>query len=111
MAATGPPPEGPWCTAATDTKIAGSPVTAAATPPTHALMARCQCTSLSSSMMLRRPCTRPVGSASHFMNTFTSCPSRSLRRGLSGSISPAERIASQIPSWSMASRITLWPIR
>ena len=42
MAATGPPPDGPWCTAATDTNTAGSPVTDAATPPTVALICRCQ---------------------------------------------------------------------
>jgi hypothetical protein len=57
IAATGPPPEGPWCTAATDTKTAGSPVTDAATPPTVALIWRCQKTSESSSMALRRPRT------------------------------------------------------
>ena len=57
IAATGPPPEGPWCTAATDTKTAGSPVTDAATPPTVALICRCQKTSESSSIALRRPRT------------------------------------------------------
>ena len=45
MAMTGPPPDRPWWTAATDTKTAGSPVTDATTPPTHDLICRCQCTS------------------------------------------------------------------
>jgi len=34
MAMTGPPPCGPWCMASTETKTAGSPIAAAATPPT-----------------------------------------------------------------------------
>ena len=34
MAMTGPPPCGPWCIASTETKTAGSPIAAAATPPT-----------------------------------------------------------------------------
>ena len=63
MATTGPPPGGPWWAAETDTKMAGSPVTAAATPPTHAFIWRCQWTSESSSMMLRLPRTWPEGSA------------------------------------------------
>src|SRR5262249_52550998 len=50
MAATGPPPSGPWCAAETETKTAGSPVTAAVTPPTAALIWRCQWTSESSSI-------------------------------------------------------------
>ena len=33
IAATGPPPCGPWCIASTETKTAGSPIAAAATPP------------------------------------------------------------------------------
>lgn len=38
IAATGPPPSGPWWAAETETKTAGSPVTAAVTPPTQALI-------------------------------------------------------------------------
>src|SRR3546814_5180037 len=38
IAATGPPPSGPWWAAETETKTAGSPVTAAVTPPTAALI-------------------------------------------------------------------------
>ena len=57
IAATGPPPSGPWWAAETETKTAGSPVTAAVTPPTAALIWRCQCTSESSSIALRRPRT------------------------------------------------------
>ena len=40
MAMTGPPPCGPWCIASTDTNTAGSPIAAAATPPTAALLCR-----------------------------------------------------------------------
>ena len=36
MAITGPPPCGPWCIASTETNTAGSPIAAAATPPTAA---------------------------------------------------------------------------
>ena len=39
IAATGPPPSGPWCAADTDTKTAGSPVTEAVTPPFRLLNA------------------------------------------------------------------------
>ena len=60
MAATGPPPSGPWWAAETETNTAGSPVTAAVTPPTQALIWRCQCTSESSSIALRRPRTCAV---------------------------------------------------
>ena len=40
MAITGPPPCGPWCIASTETNTAGSPIAAAATPPTAALECR-----------------------------------------------------------------------
>ncbi len=62
-------------------------------------------------MMLRRPRTRPDGSASHFMNTLTSRPSRSDGCGRSGSASPASLMASQMPSASSASFMTLCPMR
>ncbi len=111
MAATGPPPSGPWWAAETDTKTAGSPVTAAVTPPTQALIWRCQCTSESSSIALRRPRTSPSWEASHLRKTLTSLPSRSLVRGRSGRSRPASLMAFQMPSWSRASFITEWPIR
>ena len=37
IATTGPPPCGPWCIASTETNTAGSPIAAAATPPTAPL--------------------------------------------------------------------------
>ena len=37
IATTGPPPCGPWCIASTETNTAGSPMAAAATPPTAPL--------------------------------------------------------------------------
>src|SRR3982750_3822693 len=90
IAATGPPPDGPWCTAATDTNTAGSPVTDAVTPPTHALIWRCQWTSESSSIALRRPRTLPVGSASHLTKTLTSRSPRSEWCGRSGRARPVD---------------------
>ena len=89
IAATGPPPSGPWWAADTDTNTAGSPVTDAATPPTQALICRCQCTSESSSMALRRPRTSPSCETSHLRKTLTSRPSRSAVRGRSGRSRPA----------------------
>ncbi len=62
-------------------------------------------------MMFLRPRTRPLGSASHFMNTLTSLSPRSLGCGRSGSSMPLPRIASQMPSASSASFITLCPMR
>ena len=46
-----------FAAAETDTNTAGSPVTEAVTPPTADLIWRCQCTSESSSIALRRPRT------------------------------------------------------
>ena len=70
-----------------------SPIAVAATPPTAALMWRCQDTSESSSMICRRPRNVPRRSASHFMKQLTTRPLRSSARGRSGSSRPALRIA------------------
>src|SRR2546430_6660805 len=67
--------------ASTDTNTAGSPIAAAATPPTAALAWRWWCTSESSSMIWRRPRSVPRRSASHFMKQFTSRSLRSSARG------------------------------
>ena len=80
MAITGPPPGGPWCIASTETNTAGSPMAAAATPPTAALKCRWWCTSESSSMIWLRPRRRAVGSASHLMKQLTRRPPRSAAR-------------------------------
>src|SRR6185312_1578453 len=76
MAMTGPPPCGPWCIASTETKTAGSPIAAAATPPTAAFEWRWWCTSESSSMIWRRPRSRARWSASDLMKQLTRRPLR-----------------------------------
>ena len=88
MAMTGPPPCGPWCMASTDTNTAGSPIAAAATPPTAAFECRWWCTSESSSMIWRRPRSVPRRSASHFMKQLTTRPARSSARGRAGQLQP-----------------------
>src|SRR5918995_3974551 len=111
IAATGPPPSGPWCAADTETNTAGSPVTEAATPPTQLLIWRCQCTSESSSIALRRPRTVPSWLTSHLRKTFTRRPPRSVQCGRAGRSSRASWMAAQMPSVSRASRMTECPIR
>ena len=94
IAATGPPPAGPCCNAATEQYTIESPIAAAATPPTTALVWCVWWMSESLSDTWRRPRTRPVGSVSHLMKQLTSAPPMSVARARSGSGSPAMRIAS-----------------
>ncbi len=60
IAATGPPPSGPWCSAPPDTNKSVRPINPANTPPTNARAWRVALMSLSSSMIWRAPRMRPV---------------------------------------------------